>query len=679
MIPQTVLSEELPADCKAAAHWWLDFGYQVAPMNASEKHTRLHWGPWLVRLALNGHAAIDATFRPDDELCAIVDDRSFILDADTPEAVAALYQIEGQFDLAPNLTVRTRNGEHHHFRRKPGTYAYSAGFSSKKEPHKIDIRTGRANTEGRSVIVLPPSRGKELLIAEADNFRDLGEVGQEFIDAIFRHNGKEAPRPASVDTTPQQTRMVGQGEAAEILAAIPPDCGYDDWLTVLFGTHEKFGGDDTGLALLDDWSKQASNYCGSETLEYKYRGMADTGKTTWASVCHLARQYGADLSAIARKHAKPEAEGAHRFDKWLNKTTTLSMAELERRPVAREMLCGYFPICATSTLVAMGGIGKTTWSASKVMPFLSDELHAMFISAEDGEDDYQAKVHNILYSVGGDGRYTDLEPASIADKLHVLNLKGEGVKMVAEAGGSFIPSQAADDLAEFVKTFYPSVRILIFETVSRFAGGEDNERMEAIVSACDRIAIAINGACVLVHHTGKGQAREKVVDLYSGRGGSALGDNTRSMVVLTRLDADYRGNLPTVIDPADIEAGRAFEVYHVRNSYGPTREPEYYITRAGYCHGPVLEPVPIATDEELTRAKTAAIEARYNKAAGRLCEVVKAKGGKVHKRYFETETMEKIGLSQAQGRQLIAEMLDAGSLVESEVGKKKFLSIGRVN
>ena len=75
------------------------------------------------------------------------------------------------------------------------------------------------------------------------------------------------------------------------------------------------------------------------------------------------------------------------------------------------------------------------------------------------------------------------------------------------------------------------------------------------------------------------------------------------------------------------------------------------------------------------QARIAALEAEN----ARLREVIKAKGGKVHKRYFETETMEKIGLTQAQGRQLIAEMLDAGSLVEGEDGKKKILSIGRVN
>lgn len=678
MIPQANLSDELPGDCKQAAHWWFDFGFNVVPMSAATKHTEPKWDPWLAKLEADGHTAIDRYFKPEHELCAIVDSRVFILDADTPESLAALNEIEKAHDLIPNLVVKTSKGEHHYFRKAPGTYAHCAGYSSTKAPHKIDVRTGRGPTEGRGVIVLPPSTGKLVVVNEADDINDLVEVDQAFIDAVFRRNDPQnpPPRPSPPQTADRHRQRVGDCEAREILSYIDPACGYDDWLRVIFGIHDHYQGGEEGLVLADEWSQPAANYSGFEEIEYKWRTCSSdkAQRITWNSVCKLAEASGADLSDIRKRFMRQE-----KFQQWLDKTSTFSLPELERRPIAREILCDYFPVYATSLLVAMGGIGKTTWTASKVLPHLTDDLHVMFISAEDGEDDYQAKVHNVLYTIGSDGRYTDIEPADIADKLHVLNLKGQGVKLVTEAGGSFIPSPAADDLAEFVKTFYPRVRVLIFETVSRFAGGEDNERMEAIVSACDRIAIAINGACVLVHHTGKTQAREKVVDLYSGRGGSALGDNTRSMVVLTRLDADYTGSQPIVIDRGDLEAGRAFEVYHVRNSYGPTQDPEYYVTRHGYCHGPVLERVPIATDEELTRAKTAAIEARYNKAAGRLCEVIKAKGGKVHKRYFETETMEKIGLTQAQGRQLIAEMLDAGSLVEGEDGKKKILSIGRVN
>ena len=233
-------NHELPADCKNAAHWWYAFGYQVAPMNPATKHTRLEWGPWLDSLQREGHAAIDRTFRENDQVCAVVDAGLFILDADTPEAVAALRIIEQQFDLQPNLVVRTRKGEHHHFRKGPCTYAHPDGFNSETHPANIDIRTGRSAKEGRSVIVLPPTPGKVVEINEADTVVDLVEVGQDFIDAIFRHNGKAPPRPAPPKVVQEMKRSVNLSEAAEILSHVPADLGYSDWLTVLFGIHHKY-------------------------------------------------------------------------------------------------------------------------------------------------------------------------------------------------------------------------------------------------------------------------------------------------------------------------------------------------------------------------------------------------------------------------------------------------------
>lgn len=659
MIPQADLSAELPEDCKAAAHWWFDFGFNVAPMDAREKHTAYKWADYLEQLEAEGHAAINRYFQGGHEVCAIVDSQLFVLDADTPEALAALVAIEKAHDLTPNLVVQTRKGEHHYYRKAPATYAHCAGYSSKKDPHKIDVRTGRTHTEGRGVIVLPPSTGKVILVNEADNVADLVEVGQSFIDAVFRHNGEKPPRPLPPREVNAIRERVAESEAREILSHIKPDCGYDDWSRVLMGIHDHYQGSEEGLYLADEWSQPADNYCGFEALEYKYRTFTPGKGVTWDTVCHQARENGADLSEIAKRH---KSAGVGNPITWLDKTTTLTLDALERRPEPREILCGYFPVWATTAVVAGGNTGKSTWATRTAAEHASDDLHVLFVTAEDGEADYQAKLHNLLYSQHPAGRYTDRAPEQIAGKVHVLNLKGEGVKLVAEQGGSLVPSVAADNLANFINEHYPRVRVVIFETLSRFAGGEDNDRMEAAISACDRVAIAINGACVLIHHVGKSQSRDKVVDLYTGRGGSALGDNTRSFIVLTRLDGDYPGARPALIDREDIEAGRAFEVYHVRNSYGAEREPEYFVTRSGYCHGPVLEGVPIATDDEVDRARVAAIEARYDKAASRLHEVIKAKGGSVHRKYFETETREKIGLTQGQGRQLIEEMLNAGSL-----------------
>lgn len=391
-----------------------------------------------------------------------------------------------------------------------------------------------------------------------------------------------------------------------------------------------------------------------------------------------------DLKTKADAHLKAVAEDNLIQKRLIERTTTISMDVLNKRPEAREMIAGRFPAKATSALVAMGGIGKTTWSGLVSILQAIAGVESIFITAEDGPEDYQSKIHNALFTPDiHNNQVEGINHAEVAGKIHVLNLRGSGSKLIVEDGGSFIPSKLTNDLADYLADSLPKVRLVFFETVSRFAGGEDNDRMEAIVTACDHIASAINGACVLVHHTGKGQARDKVVDLYTGRGGSALGDNTRSMTVLTRIDDDYAGLLPIVASHEDVEAKRVFEVLHVRSSYSATVEPEYYVTRRGYCHGPVLERLKIATSEDVMKSKLERIDAKDNAAASKIHDAIKAKGGKVGRKYFDLETKDKIGVTQSRAREIIAEMLSAGSLVESEEqagrAKKKYLTIGQWN
>jgi hypothetical protein len=207
---------------------------------------------------------------------------------------------------------------------------------------------------------------------------------------------------------------------------------------------------------------------------------------------------------------------------------------------------------------------------------------------------------------------------------------------------------------------------VIFETVSRFAGGEDNDRMEALVSACDGVAIKTCAACVVVHHVGKAQSRDKIIDLYSGRGGSALGDNTRSFFVLTRLDSNYLGETPPKTDQDDIDAGRVCEVTHVRYSYGPTVPPEYFATRHGACFGPVLERLEVATEDDKRTARRERIKAVWGNAENELFDEIKRQGGKVPKKHFEGKGAGIISLAQKPLRALIQDLIDNGHLFEVE-------------
>lgn len=140
--------------CRAAL-FWFDFGFDVIPIIPNTKQPALKWDPWLENLS---HETIRQHWKkhPDHEVGFILGDGIIVYDADTPMAIGALQEIEEAFDISPNLVMRTLKGEHHYFKRAPGTYAKSDSHSSESHPERIDVKTGRA------LVILPPSTGKEV-------------------------------------------------------------------------------------------------------------------------------------------------------------------------------------------------------------------------------------------------------------------------------------------------------------------------------------------------------------------------------------------------------------------------------------------------------------------------------------------------------------------------------------
>lgn len=325
---QEMLKSELPSTVAEAAHWWFEFGFTVIPIDPEEKHPSVKWQPWID--ALSHDVITDYWLRnPHHDLGAVIDDRFLIADADSPESLAALHEIEKRHDVQPNLIVDTKNGQHHYFKRAEGTYAKQQGFSSIKHPAAIDIKTARNHTDGRSIVVLPPSTNKFISINEAANVGDLCEIEQDFIDAIFKHNGLEPPRkPAAVEVEKRQSRA-GKHEIKEILEYIDPESpagrGYEGWLDVLMGVHERLKGDALGIDLLDDWSSKASNYCGREVIEYKYSGFAadHLGGVTFNTPADMAKQAGANLAAIAAKYDE-NGDPLPTFDDLLNEAQNMN-------------------------------------------------------------------------------------------------------------------------------------------------------------------------------------------------------------------------------------------------------------------------------------------------------------------------------------------------------------------
>ena len=133
----------------------------------------------------------------------------------------------------------------------------------------------------------------------------LTEASQEFIDAVFIHNGRSAPRPPVKipSPTPLPADMdQATARLAAMLQHIDPDCAYEDWLHVLMAIYHETGGSDVGLALTIAWSSKGDKYDGEDEIRAKwdsfgsFMGTPVTAGTIhkmlaakgidWIDVCH---------------------------------------------------------------------------------------------------------------------------------------------------------------------------------------------------------------------------------------------------------------------------------------------------------------------------------------------------------------------------------------------------------
>lgn len=286
----------------------LDFlrcGFNVIPIVSGTKQPAVKWDQWLDGLTfakIAGHWSQ----HPDHEVGFIVGDDIIVLDADSPEATVALAILEETFDVTPSMVVKTTKGTHHYFKRAKGTYAKSDSHSTQEHPERLDVKTGR------SMVILPPSTGKTLDVDEAENVAALNEVGQPFIDAVFRHNGRPAPRlfvsvPTQSSSSETASEKIHQLEA--LLDFLAPNVGYEDWYQCGKVVYHETKGSDEGLDCFDSWSRKCAKYEGRPEIEGKWRSFNSDLEhpVTIGTLIKMVTDKGGDWSAICDA-AEPQFE-----------------------------------------------------------------------------------------------------------------------------------------------------------------------------------------------------------------------------------------------------------------------------------------------------------------------------------------------------------------------------------
>lgn len=195
-------------------------------------------------------------------------------------------------------------------------------------------------------------------------------------------------------------------------------------------------------------------------------------------------------------------------------------------------------------LVAPGGVGKTTLKLSEAIHIaLGRSLYGLrvfkpgavlIITAEDSREMLVAR----LRCIAQDMQLDDDEIQAVMQMVRIADVSGNGFKITEVRGDVVRPAESIDRIIEACQTFEP-VLIVIDPAVS-FGVGESrvNDAEQGLIEAARRLRKALNCCVQYIHHSGKQNARDKAVDQYAGRGGSAFADGARMVHVLQSLTPD---------------------------------------------------------------------------------------------------------------------------------------------
>ncbi len=246
-----------------------------------------------------------------------------------------------------------------------------------------------------------------------------------------------------------------------------------------------------------------------------------------------------------------------------------SLAELIANPAPMDFVVHpYMPAGVATILTGAGGTNKTGLAVHFAVAICAGlELfgerietgRVLIVSAEDR----RAILQRHVWANTRDLSETEL--ARVARNLFVKDVVGSGFKLTRHIDGQTETAIDVEKLIAFA-TEIAGLRLVVLDTLSRLNGGEEtNEDLARFVESMERISVRTGATTLALHHSGKAQMRSDANDQYSGRGGSALSDNARSVMHVARITKDSL-DAPSNADEV-IREGRLIRLSHVKSNY----------------------------------------------------------------------------------------------------------------
>jgi regulatory protein RepA len=220
----------------------------------------------------------------------------------------------------------------------------------------------------------------------------------------------------------------------------------------------------------------------------------------------------------------------------------ITESEFARARLTPDCIVEEYLFADVAVIVAPGGSGKTTlllYESIHIalgLPLYGLKIHkagpVLILTAEDSREMLVARLRSMARAM----QLSAESIATVMSSIRISDVSGRCVKLTTLENDIVVPAQLADIIVRESRDLKP-VLVTIDPAVS-FGIGEArvNDAEQGLVEAARRIRSKLNCCVRYVHHTGKQNAREKAVDQYAGRGGSALPDGARMVAVLQRLN-----------------------------------------------------------------------------------------------------------------------------------------------
>lgn len=339
------------------------------------------------------------------------------------------------------------------------------------------------------------------LMGEGDLIAPLPKRVIDFCNGRF--GASRAPEIAEDFLAGYEPRLgLSVAQIERILSHVNPDCGRDEWLRVGLAIHHETQGDDTGLALFDEWSSDGATYPGTEGVEYQwnsFRGPAPgRPSTTMASVIHMAKKDGYvhtrpdNATSPENVMARVEAITAElRTDR--GRFATMPIYELSLLPPGEWLIKAVLPDGDLVVLFGASGSGKT---------FVALDMAFAVAQGLPWRGNKTKKGKVVIIAAEGAGGLTKRVKAYA--KFHGIDLREVEIHVISAAPNFLEEEDIAEVLAE-IKAL-GDVALVVVDTLAQVTPGANENGAEDMGRALANLRMIreLTGATVMaVHHAGK--------------------------------------------------------------------------------------------------------------------------------------------------------------------------------